>query len=95
MSRREYDLSIVFNEIEINKVIIDSHFEVKHARSINDQIILELVAQLNGLEMTPEDIKPPYSYFKDTLILNGKKYRLVWLTEEDKIYIGVINAFRK
>jgi len=95
MNRREYEISIVFNGIKIKKVIIDPHFELKHAASITDEIILALVEKLDGLVMPPEDQKPPYSYFVDDLSLNNKLYRLIWLVEDDQIYIGVINAFRR
>ncbi len=95
MSRREYDISIVFNEIEIKKVIIDPHFEEKHAESINDEIILGLVKKLNGLVLSPQDVEPPFSYFSEQFKLNEKKYRLVWLLNGEELYIGVINAYRR
>lgn len=95
MKRREYEIDIVFNGIGIKKVIIDPHFELKHAASINDQIILALVQKLDGLSIPPEEEKPPYSYFVEDLSLNNKIYRLVWLVEDDQIYIGVINTFRR
>jgi hypothetical protein len=95
MSRREYDISIVFNETEIKKVIIDSHFELKHAESINDEIILDLVKQLDGLVRIPESITFPFSYFSEELELNGKLYRLIWLLEDEELYIGVVNAHRR
>lgn len=95
MNRREYDLQIAFNEIEIKKVIIDSHFELRHAESINDEIILDLVKQLDGLVRTPEHSAFPFSYFSEQLELNGKQYRLVWLLEGEELYIGVVNAYRR
>ena len=96
MSRREYKINITVNEIAIHKVIIDSHYEEKHAESINDEIILELVKKLDGKMYEPDDEKDPYSYFvTDELELNKKLYKLIWLLENDEIYIGVINAYRR
>ena len=34
--RREYDIEVVINALKITKVIIDPHYEEKHAESIND-----------------------------------------------------------
>lgn len=96
MSRREYKAALVINNVVIDKVIIDSHYEEKHAESINDEIILELVKTLNGKLFEPEDIKTPYSYFvTDKIKYSGKLYKLIWLLEENEIYIGVINAYRR
>ena len=37
-----------------------------------------------------------FQYFMaDPLVFKGKKYRLVWLLEDDAVYVGVINAFRR
>jgi hypothetical protein len=94
--RREYDISIVFNETRIKKLIIDPHYELKHAESISDEVIISLVESLDGRVFPPEDIKPPYSYFSlDKMELNGKRYKLVWVLEDDQIYIGIINAYRR
>jgi hypothetical protein len=96
MARREYDISIEFNFRRINTVIIDSHYEGKHAESISDEIILKLVKKLDGLIVIPDDINPPFSYFtEDKMELDGKFYKLVWLLEDDQIYIGVVNAYRR
>ena len=96
MQRREYEISIEFNFKRIKKVIIDPHYEEKHAESISDEIILGLVKKLDGLRMIPEDVNPPYSYFtEDKMELNGNFYKLVWLLEDDQIYIGVVNAYRR
>ena len=95
MSRREYDISITLNGIKINKVIIDPHYEVKHAESVNDEIILELVKQLDGADIGADSVDEPYTYFVDDLEYKGKLYRLVWLLEDHQIYIGVVNAHRR
>jgi len=95
VKRREYAIDIIFNEIAIRKVIIDTHFEKKHAESINDQIIIQLVNLLDGQMVAPKEEKPPFSYFGEELSLNGKRYRLIWLLEYDHIYIGVVNAYRR
>lgn len=80
----------------IKKVIIDPHFEEKHAESITDEIILNLVKKLDGLTVIPDEVSPPYSYFElDKMELNGKHYKLIWLLEDDQIYIGVVNAYRR
>ncbi|MFN8369573.1 MAG: hypothetical protein U0T83_02985 [Bacteriovoracaceae bacterium] len=57
MSRREYEIDITINDILINKLIIDLHYTKKHAESINDQIILDLVKALDGKNFEPDDIK--------------------------------------
>ena len=36
MNRRKYDISIVFNEIEIKKDTIDPHFELKHVERFRE-----------------------------------------------------------
>ena len=96
MSRREYALRLQINEIQITKVVIDSHYEDNHAESINDEIVLKLVALLDGGEYESNDEDPPFEYFvTDGLILDNKKFKLIWLLEQDQIYVGVVNAYRR
>ncbi len=62
----------------IKKVIIDPHYEERHAESISDKIILQLVRTLDGEEHIPEKVSPPYSSFKkEGIRLGDKFYRLV------------------
>ena len=96
MARREYGISIVVNRKRITKLIIDPHFEKKHAASINDDIIIKLVKTLDGEVVEPDQETPPYQYFsRDKIELDGKFYKLVWLLEDDQIYIGIVNAYRR
>ena len=41
-------MRIIFNNKQITRVIIDQHYREKHADSINDQLILELIKELDG-----------------------------------------------
>ena len=76
--------------------MIDPHYELKHADSISDELIVELVKKLDGLEQEADDEDPPFSYFtSDKIELNGKFYKLIWLLEDNQIYIGVVNAYRR
>jgi len=96
VKRRAYSLDITLNRKRISKVIIDPHYEEKHAASITDEIILRLVDTLDGEIVDPIELRPPYSYFvRDRIELDGKFYKLVWLLEDDEIYIGVVNAHRR
>ncbi len=94
--RRDYEVSIVVNDVLINKVIIDSHYERKHADSVTDEIILELVKTLDGQEAEPNSTEDPFTYFvNDAIEYKGKTYKLIWLLEDRQIYIGVVNAYRR
>jgi hypothetical protein len=94
--KRDYPLSLTVNGIQINKVIIDDHYQNKHSESISDRLIIELVKQLDGQTFTPEAEKDGFKYFKtEPLFYEDKSYRLIWLLEEHEIYIGVVNAFRR
>ena len=96
MKRREYDVRLVVNGISIKKVIIDPHYEKKHAKSINDKLILNLVKTLDTQFVEPELVDPPYLYFKmDKIALADKLYKMIWLLEEHQMYIGVVNVYRR
>ena len=94
--RRSYSISIVVNDRKINEVIIDPHYEKRHAESITDEIILALARKLDGGDFKPEDNDEEFQYFKTEPIEFGEKnYRLIWLLKNDCLYIGIINAFRR
>lgn len=95
MERRSYKInSIIVNGKIYSEVIIDPHYEEKHAEYINDELILSLVKLLNGRFEVPVDSKDGFDYFATIISLNSKYYRLIWLLEGDAVYIGIINAFR-
>lgn len=96
MNRREYDIEITVNKRRVTTLILDPHYEAKHAGSISDDIIVKLVKMLDGGTYPVQDRNPPFEYFvTDNLILDKKTYRLIWLLQDDQIYIGVVNAYRR
>lgn len=96
MARREYSVAISVNSRKINRVFIDSHYEAKHKNAVNDQLILRLVKSLDGGTYPVQDRSAPYEYFvTDMMELDGKLYKLVWLLEDDDLYIGVVNSYRR
>ena len=95
MARREYTIDpIIVNKRPIHSIVIDSHYEEKHGNHIDDELVLRLVSKLDGRIEAPEDKDEGFAYFVTLLELNSKQYRLVWLLEDDAIYIGIINAYR-
>lgn len=93
--RRSYKLEklISVNELPINEVVIDPHVD-KHSDHISDDLILSLVKLLDGNTYAPASIKEGFSYFVTNIDSDDRIYRLVWLQEEGRLYIGVITAFR-
>ncbi|MBI3555443.1 MAG: hypothetical protein HY074_04170 [Deltaproteobacteria bacterium] len=95
-NRRSYSISIMVNDRLISEIIIDPHYEEKHADSITDEVILALVHKLDGKIFDPDDMDEEFQYFKtEPIELDGKNYRLVWLLKENCLFIGVVNAFRR
>ena len=85
------------NGRQFHRVIIDTHYEKKHADAINDKLILELLELLDHQEFRPQDIdEEGFEYYViDHMYHKGKPYRLIWLLHPEENYIGVINAFRR
>ena len=96
MTHRTYSVSLTINQRDINSVIIDDHYEEKHSDTINDELIMGLVSQLDQKYFEPVDVKEPYSFFVlDQMEYKSKYYKLIWLLERNEMYIGVINAYRR
>ena len=96
MSKRDYSIEITINKRKIDRVVIDDHYKTKHSDSMSDELILQLVSLLDGGIYPPAAEKDGFQYFKtEPLILEDKAYRLIWLLEENEIYIGIVNAFRR
>jgi hypothetical protein len=82
--------------MRITSVEIDPHYELRHSKSVSDSVILELVKTLDQTRFEPVEIDLPYSYFvTDRISFEGKFFKLIWLLENQKTYIGVVNAYRR
>lgn len=96
MDRKTYKINLKVNGRKITEVIIDPHYEVNHSSSINDEIIIALVKALNGNRFPVLETNGDFEYFvTDQIKLQGKLYKLIWLLEKNKLYIGVVNAYRR
>lgn len=93
MARDEFIIKkIVVNGKPIKKVIVDPH--VRRHNDVTDDLILDLVLQLDGTDNLPDEVKGQYTYFVNLLESGGKQYKLVWLMERGKLYVGVITVYR-
>lgn len=96
MERGSYAVSITVNGLKIGRVVIDSHYKLKHSSTMSEELILELVGLLDGGDFAPEAKSLSFEYYmNENLELNDKRYRLVWLIEKEELFIGVINAYRR
>jgi hypothetical protein len=61
--QRTYSIEpILINDVRIVEVMIDSHYEEKHQASMNDELILNLVKELNGRRQLPDTSTDQFSY---------------------------------
>lgn len=97
MPRREYIIDLTINGRHLKKLVIDSHYEVKHSESVSDEIIIELVKELDGGFYRVEKVDDQgFQYFvEDYMELDNKLYKLIWLLHDDEIFIGVVNCYRR
>ena len=95
-TRHTVDLTI--NGNHVTTVLIGRHYLLKHGSYMNDALVLDLVAALDGqtfpVDSTSDGIK---YYIADIESTSGRRtYRVIWLFEGDKLEIlGVINAYRR
>jgi hypothetical protein len=65
-SRNEYDQLIVFNGRRLSKVIIDQHYKIAHCESINDALILKIIATLDGQSFHAQSVQGEFEFFEIT-----------------------------
>jgi hypothetical protein len=92
--RREYEIDpLTVNGLIITKLIIDSHVD-KHSDHIDDDLIRSLIRKLDQETHLPAGENAGFKYFASTIRYGGQSYKLIWLLEENFLYLGVITAFK-
>jgi hypothetical protein len=92
---RVYEIPVVFNEERFSEVWIDPHYEEKHGDTINDELILSLLARLSGKAWATQMESKGFYFFEVDLGLRGKFYRLILVVPPDGSYLGVRNVYRR
>jgi len=92
--RKEYSLQLTINHHQINRVIIDQHYKIKHP-DVTDKIILDLIRTIDGEDYPIEAERGDFQYFTaEPVFKDESPYRLVMVLCVFEDYLGVINAFR-
>ena len=93
-----YSMSVTVNGLGITTVLIGRHYLKKHANYMNDEVILELVAALDGHSFPVDSEIDGIEYYAADVRseATGKTFRIIWLFEGTKMEVlGVINAYRR
>lgn len=95
--RRHYPVQLCINGKRINTAVIDPHYELKHSRTVNDEIIFSLLKDLDNTEFEPEKVdEDGFEYYSTgPHYYEERTYKLIWLLPSDEDYIGVVNCYRR
>ncbi len=88
---------MTINGVRYRQVEICRHYEEKHSNDINDSLILELIAELEGLYLSLDAERivgqRKLSYFAANVAHEKSVYRLVWRVVRGRIKLLVVNCF--
>lgn len=94
MSRKKFDVILTFNGKRRYPLIIDSHFKESHPE-MSYEVIVQLVKTLDGAFFEPQEVKGEWHYYAiEPVFMDELPYRLILVTHETELYLGVVNAFR-
>lgn len=92
---RQHRVSVTMGGHHFDEVWIDPHYEEKHKDSINDELILEMIKDLDGWLIVLSAVVGSYSFYEADGAYDGKMYRLILVVPSDNSYLGVRNAYRR
>ena len=95
---KKYAIEITVNGHAITTVLVGRHYLKKHASYMSDDLILRLVAELDGGTFPVDSSTAGLDYYVADVQLGDveKTYRLIWLFEGERLEVlGVINAYRR
>ncbi len=93
-----HKVNLTINGFHVTTVLIGRHYLIKHSSYMNDPLILDLIAALNGRTFPVDSSTDGIDYYVADVELDpdGKTYRIIWLFEGEKLEVlGVINAYRR
>lgn len=94
----KHQLKLTVNGNDISSVLIGRHYLEKHSNYLNDNIILELVAALDGGNFPVDSTTEGVEYFAADIECGEpvKVYRLIWLFEGERLEVlGVVSVYRR
>lgn len=96
MKDKVYQFAITFNEQKITKIVITDHYQAKHSKVINDELILQILKDnLDGLESKPDLTYEEREVFVLVTKHKSKNYRLIlWHDNQDKSILWIRNCYR-
>ena len=93
-----HSVNLTVNGNSIRTVLIGRHYLIKHSSYMNDALILDLVAALNGHSFPIDSTTDGVDYYVADVEIkpDERVYRIIWLFEGEKLEVlGVINAYRR
>lgn len=93
---RVYNIGVWFNDKLWLNIWIDTHYEKKHFRSINDDLILAILSSFES-DFFVKDFAESngFQYFEVDTVYESKPYRIILVIPPDHSYLGVRNTYRR
>jgi len=92
---RTFVRNVIFDGNYFNEIWIDPHYEIKHGSSINDDLILDLLQDIEKRTYSEKKRANGYDYYELDVDFHEKLYRLILVVPLHMNYLGVRNVYRR